>query len=161
MPIEWTAQRLAELDSRQVRQISENAAKIGRHDIVEMCECALENRLRSGRRQMRVSEFHFVCSADTGVSVKDDGTFATGVWKVSEVHKEPSIRLKTVLALHETKAQPSYRQGTIVGWDDVPRGEFGDGVGVRFIIAPLDIPIAWFGEGSGEKGYRWVEHKDR
>jgi hypothetical protein len=157
MVTEWSAEELSKRTSKEVRTILENALRKERFDVASMCETVLEGRLRAGRDHTQVAEFHFVCQNDRGVTLHSDGTFSTRAWVVSEVHRIPSIKNKAILALHESKSEPSYRQGTIIGWSDVPRGEFGEGVGVEFLVTPTDQPLQWQGLGSGEKGYLWLE----
>lgn len=157
MAFEWSADKLAAKTSKEVQQVLENAARVGRNDLVEMCAMLLESRLSAGRSSMTVAEFHFVCAADTGVSVKPDGMFTSGVWVVADVHRKPSLRDAAMVALHSSKIELSYRQGVIVGWEDVPRSEFGDGMGVQFLIRPTSEALPWQGAGSGEKGYLWRE----
>lgn len=159
MALEWTPETLSVKTSKELQQILANAGRRGRGDVVDMCSSILEQRLGAGRSHMTVAEFHFVCDNDTGVQTMSDGTFTTGVWVVADAHRVPSLRDKAMVALHSAKVQSSYRQGIVVGWEDVPRDEFGEGTGVRFTIQPTNIALPWMGGGSGEKGYLWRERK--
>lgn len=94
----------------------------------------------------RVVAMHFVCHADLNVTDLGDGTFETGVWFVSA----EAARTVASVALHETKAVPSYRQGAVVA----RRATIYEGKR-RFIFRVRDDgrPVPWAGGGSGEKGY--------
>lgn len=72
------------------------------------------------------------------------------------------MRNGAYLALHESKAEVSYRQGQIVDYatternmlhqeDAEPQTKFG----VEFVVEATDNPYEWVGEGAGEKGYLW------
>jgi hypothetical protein len=117
----WSAEGISALDSKQIATLMTNAAERGAFDVVSMCEAALESRVRSGRRSMQVSEFHFVCADNRGVQELPTGRFRSGVWKVSDVHRERAVANGALLALHASKSQQSYRQGVIVGWEDGAR----------------------------------------
>ena len=158
MPKNWTYEEIAKMESLQIRNLLDNASQRNRPDIVELCERALESRIRAGRTAMQVREFHFVCRDGEGVRDNGDGTFQSGDWVVSEVHCEPARRYGALLALHETKDEPSYRQGVIVGWEPIVKSEYGDTQRVRFTVKSIDTPLEWVGGGSGEKGYAWAEH---
>ena len=103
--------------------------------------------------------FHFVCENDRGVKVNPDGTFLTGTWVVDKRHAERAMKLKGYVALHSTRASPSYRQGTIKAWRLVDREkQYGDqpariASGIEFIVQPTAEPYVWVGDGTGEKGY--------
>ena len=90
---------------------------------------------------------HFICRADTNVVEKTDGTFETGVWKVAQKHADT---VETV-ALHESKSDPSYRHGRVLGWHTVRHSGQDRFV---FTVRPEGPPMVWAGGGSGEKGYR-------
>lgn len=89
---------------------------------------------------------HFVCRGELNVRDFGDGSFETGVWFVSA---EAARTVQTV-ALHDSKAVPSYRQGRVIG----RRTTIHEGK-TRYIFHVRDArrPVAWVGEGSGEKGY--------
>ncbi len=103
---------------------------------------------RTGRRV--VVAMHFVCRGDRNVNDLGDGTFETGVWKVSLQHAET---VETV-ALHDNKNAPSYRHGRVLGWRTV---EHEGSQRVVFTVQQTGRPQRWCGGGSGEKGYRWSE----
>jgi hypothetical protein len=89
---------------------------------------------------------HFVRRGDENVVDHGDGTFDTGFWKVDAPH---CGRLRYV-ALHQAKAEGSYRQGTVLRWRWVPYEEH------RRVVSTVrddGRSRAWVGGGSGEKGY--------
>jgi hypothetical protein len=91
---------------------------------------------------------HFVCRGGMNVRDLPDGTFESGVWVVADQH----ARTAEYVALHESKADRSYRQGRVLGFRPV------DHEGRRrlvFRIAPDPKRLDWVGDGSGEKGYRY------
>ena len=94
----------------------------------------------------RVTAMHFVCRDDLNVTDHGDGTFETGVWLVAAEHAR-TVRL---VALHQTKDTPSYRQGTVLA----RRSVIHEGK-TRFVFRVRDDgqPRPWSGGGSGEKGY--------
>lgn len=155
--MEWTIDRLRALETKDLKQLFENAAQRGRSDLVALCEEVLEERITSGRAHLYVAEFHFVCRDSKGVHELPDGTFTTGTWVVSEVHKAPSLRRRSIVALHQSQSEPSYRQGHVVGWGREERGVFGDGTGVRFTIEPIGGTLPWGGDGTVERSYVWAE----
>ncbi len=89
---------------------------------------------------------HFVCRGDRNVVDHGDGTFDTGVWRVS---RKLCSGVEYV-ALHASRDERSYRQGRVLKWRTVihegqPR--------VVFTVRDDGRPRAWVGSGSGEKGY--------
>ncbi len=94
----------------------------------------------------RVVEMHFVCRDDLNVTDFGDGTFETGVWYVAA----EAARTVRMVALHQDKFSPSYRQGTVIG----RRTTMYQGK-ARYVFRVRDDgkPLRWAGGGSGEKGY--------
>lgn len=84
------------------------------------------------------------------MNVKDRGDrrFETGYWKVSVSHAQTA----TMLALHESKSESSYRQGRIVSWR---QENYNGSPRLVFIVESIREPMEWEGGGSGEKGYAW------
>lgn len=105
--------------------------------------------------------FHFKCVADYEVVPAENGRFWSGVWVVRESLVQPAIDLKGYVALHSSKGEPSYRQGTIVAWRVEKRSKGKTQMGVSFLLEPLSSAFEWFGEGSGERGYRRLEDTPR
>ena len=68
-------------------------------------------------------------------------------------HVHPEL----VVALHESRAAPSYRQGVVVGIvrvdEEILEGRRQRRVTLR--ARGTSQPLRWSGKGSGEKGYRW------
>jgi hypothetical protein len=101
----------------------------------------------------RLAEAHFVCPEGENLTERPDGTFETGRWVMDPDHAHPGL----VVALHESKASPSYRQGVveeIVRVDEeMLEGRLQRRVTLRVRATPR--PLRWSGKGSGEKGYKW------
>lgn len=91
---------------------------------------------------------HFVCRGDLNVVDHGDGTFDTGVWKVSQAHAATVQRV----ALHPSKHHRSVRHGRVLDWWTV---QHEGAERVVFRVRQEGPPLAWEGGGSGEKGYAW------
>jgi hypothetical protein len=83
--------------------------------------------------------------------------FWTGIWAVSEAHWAPALAVGAYVALHESKAELSYRQGLLKGWRREARHGKAIPSGIVFLVEPSGIPLPWRGDGSGEKGYWYWE----
>ena len=173
---EWTTDRIAQLKTtEEVKSLRANAEKRGNQIVVERCDADLRRRNPPRVRQSRperedqdragqyVSEFHFVCPDEAEVKKELDGTIRTGTWVVAEKHAEAAVRYGSLVALHRIKAEPSYLQGKVTGFQKQPRatrnadGEFvSTETGIEFQLKPTVDALAWKGDGSGEKGYVWA-----
>jgi hypothetical protein len=134
-----------------------------------MCERELEDRPLKAKGTQRdstarkresqvVLEYHFVCSKGRGVSEEKEGKFWSGSWVVAEQNVIESIQHRAYLALPESKADASYRQGKIVAYRKSPRKMVDkENEGIEFLVEETEQQLAWFGSSSGEKGYRWSE----
>lgn len=172
----WSIERLTAMETSQLKQLLANAQARGADELAALCEQVLATRgpvkktpassatssSSSGRRAARdfVSEFHFVCENDRGVSTDGEGFFWTGSWVVPEDEIIKSMQAGGKLALHSSRADMSYRQGKILDY----RKSDGDtakkrNIGFEFLVAADDVPLAWSGDGTGEKGYRWGSSK--
>lgn len=98
---------------------------------------------------MNVAGIHLVCRKDLDVEDLGNGYFKSGHWKISE-HR---ARTAQYLALHESKNQQSYKQGTIENWE---RSEERPDR-IIFYVKATDQPKEWIGGGTGEKGYFWSD----
>lgn len=95
-----------------------------------------------------VRGLHFVCRDDLNVTDHGDGTFDTGFWYVASRHADTA----EYVALHESKAERSYRHGRILRWYTVDY----EGKDRRvFLVKQEGQAREWVGDGSGEKGYTW------
>ncbi|HEV7414646.1 MAG TPA: hypothetical protein VGN98_00705 [Tianweitania sediminis] len=168
----FTPETLKTFDKKKVETIRDNAVRLGADDLVAMCEEDLAarapvararsssssstRRVSAGGSASRTGDvvggYHFVCEKDHGVIDLGDGRFWSGTWTVSDADVDKSLDAGAYLALHETKSQPSYRQGKIVGYRKAP----GDDEGVEFLVESQPKARAWVGAGSGDKGYKWV-----
>ena len=173
--MDWTAERLESLSIDQLKNLRQNAEMRGNSEIVSLCAAELARRApkrvknssdtsRATRKDQVVSGFHFVCDRERDVSFNPDGTFWTGTWVVRKSHAERGARDGAYIALHPTRAEPSYLQGTIKDWRrSERRKEYAEGVeaktkyGVDFLVAPTKEPYQWVGDATGEKGYEWSE----
>jgi hypothetical protein len=175
MPITWTAEKIAAKSDDEIKTLRENAIKYGAQDVLSLCDEELTRRRPPRVRQPTserphenrdgyyVSEFHFVCPNELGVARQADGLIRSGTWVVSEANVALALRYGSTVALHASKAEASYLQGTIKAWERRPREpryaedqlvktEFG----IDFLFEPSDVSLPWVGEGAGEKGYAWA-----
>lgn len=84
---------------------------------------------------------HFVCKDGKGVTDLADGTFESRAWRVGR----PNVEAAEYIALHQSKATPSYRQGRIVGYRfDAQRPNR-----YVFVCEPEPIRLAWPGSTTG------------
>ena len=97
----------------------------------------------------KVLGIHLVCRQGLNVEDLDNGYFKSGHWKIAE----SSAISAQYLALHESKNQPSYKQGIIEKWE---RSEERPDR-IIFYIKATDEPKEWVGGGTGEKGYFWSD----
>jgi hypothetical protein len=163
----WTAEKLKDLAIDRLQDLRERSVRLGAPDLTLLCDVELTARTERqakaksdtalrNRRTGVVTEYHFVCSGDRGVIKEADGTFRTGSWVVAEDLVKASLRHGALVALHEAKALPSYRQGTILGYEIIPRDMVErDNLGIEFHVQPTPESLSWVGDGAGEKGYRW------
>jgi hypothetical protein len=167
----WTPERIAELSIEDVKKLRENAKKLASSQVVDLCDADIARRapLRSKLPPTRatsesrfgqvVAGFHFVCDKGKGVSNNPDGTIWTGTWVVDQAHAERGEKIAAYVALHTTKAEPSYLQGIIRGWRKTMREQqYAEGrpvkieSGIDFLLEPTTEPYQWEGDGAGEKG---------
>jgi hypothetical protein len=163
----WTAEKLSALDLAKLKVVRANAERNEAADLVAMCDFEKSSRKPAITRAATtkvaaeigdlVTEYHFVCRNDRGVTFNSDGTFWSTSWVVSEDVLKKSIKAGAKFALHNSRAEPSYRQGTIKEYrriDDFADGEVESRI--DFLVAPDDMPLVWSGSGAGEKGYKRV-----
>ncbi|MHA6686977.1 hypothetical protein [Mesorhizobium sp. A556] len=166
----YTPERLEVLDKAKLETLRANAERLDAQDLVAMCDFELNSRKPAPRRSATVHSarhegdvvlgYHFVCGRDLGVSVVGDGNFWSGSWVVAERNVEMSISAGAYLALHESKAEPSYRQGKIIGYRKAPRDMVAKrNEGIEFLVETFAQPMNWVGDGAGEKGYHWASLK--
>jgi hypothetical protein len=168
--VEWTKEKVADLSTNQLETFRQNAAKHGRGDIVALCDEELSRRKPARAKTdsidnhagQYVSEFHFVCPKELGITRNPDGTIWSGTWVVAEGHAEKAVTHGALISLHTSKAEPSYLQGQIKDWRKSARQPRYSGEqltqieeGIDFLFVPSNSPLAWKGDGSGEKGYAW------
>lgn len=164
----WTIEKLSALELTRLKVVRENAARNGVVDLVAMCDAAIDLRKPTPSSRTRkttdteigdlVTEYHFVCRNDRGVKFNSDGTFWSTSWVVAEAVLRKSMKYGAKFALHNSKAEPSYRQGVIRDYqciDDFADGEVESRI--DFLVMPDDIPLDWAGSGAGEKGYKRVK----
>ena len=174
--IEWTAEKIAQLKTvEEVKSLRDNAAKRRIVNVVNLCEADLRLRKPPQVRQARlegigeirtgqyVSEFHFVCPNESEVKNDHSGFIRSGTWVVAEANAAAAVKYGSLIALHVTKAEPSYLQGKIKNWikqardsknaeGELVKNEFG----IEFQFEPTSDALPWRGDGSGEKGYAWA-----
>ena len=164
----WTIEKLSALELAKLKVVRENAERNGVADLVAMCDSAIGLRKPPASLRTRkaidseigdlVTEYHFVCRNDRGVKFNSDGTFWSTSWVVAEEVLQKSLKYGAKLALHNSKAEPSYRQGTIKDYQRID--DFTDGeveARIDFLVVPDDTPLDWAGSGAGEKGYKRVK----
>jgi hypothetical protein len=163
---EWDKERVSKLDKKQLENLRENAAKRNNEPIVLLCDEEIAAR-SVPKRPTRVSAdnnepvlgFHFVCDGEKGITRNSDGTIWSGTWVVDKRHAEHGAKIGSYVALHRTKAEPSYLQGRLKGWREAVREKrYGDedaktAFGVDFLIELTQHSYEWVGDGTGEKGY--------
>jgi len=102
----------------------------------------------------KVLEIHVICHKNLNVKDLGHGYFKSGNWRVAECHaKRAKLEKDVYLALHESKNQPSYRQGIIEDWE----GCSEEPKRIIFEVKATDEPMEWKGGGTGEKGYFWSD----
>ena len=164
----WTAEKLSSLDLAKLKAVRENAKRKDVAELVAMCDAEISSRKPPLSPRIRktvdaeigdvVTEYHFVCRGDRGVTFNSDGTFWSTSWVVAEDVLRNSMRYGAKLALHNSKAEPSYRQGVVKAYrrvDDFADGEVESRI--DFLVVPDDTPLNWAGSGAGEKGYKRVK----
>jgi hypothetical protein len=162
----WTPEKLKALTRNQLEQLRDNAKRLSNSELAANCDAQLATRAEPKRAartpSRRASEtdvvvgYHFVCQADRVVQVKEDGTFWSGSWVVSEQNVQTSLRYGAYLALHASKTEPSYRQGKIVDFRKTSRSMVARNEdGIEFKVQSEATPYHWVGAGAGEKGYKW------
>lgn len=97
----------------------------------------------------RLVGIHLVCRNGLDVEDLENGYFKSGHWKIAEIH----ARTAQYIALHESKNQPSYKQGRIKTWERSK--ERPDRI--IFYVKATDEQKEWMGGGAGEKGYFWSD----
>jgi hypothetical protein len=149
--------RLTRMSDLELRQIIENAIKRDRIDVAVICEEILDERHppknSSGKT---ITEFHFICRKGTNLSPFEGGFFKSGQWVVAEEHCERAKKYGSIVALHVDKRQSSYFQGSIVDYWRV-FNERTQRWRVEFILQPTEQSLPWYGDGSGERGYRYED----
>lgn len=161
----FTADSLQKLDKAKLENVRANAERLGATDLVDMCDAELAARKPMRARRSATSDrygdvvvgFHFVCGRDLGVTQIGHGQFWSGSWVVAEDRVEASMAAGGYIALHESKAEPSYRQGKIVGFRKAARDMVAKrNEGIEFLVEATESPLTWVGDGAGEKGYNWA-----
>lgn len=170
----WTAEKVSQLTSDQVKTLRANA--MGRDDaIVALCDEILGARKPKKSKVAGVTHsadavplgFHFKCVRGQGTFRNDRGLW-TGTWVVKRELAEKAARAGSYVALHETKAEPSYLQGKIIDCQVSKRErQYAEGqvaktpFGIDFLIEPTHQPYDWVGDGAGERGYAWPTELDK
>jgi hypothetical protein len=152
---QWTQEKLIALEPKGLENVRVGATKRGDKELAAWCD---EIQLARKKPTLRVSDsvigFHFICHAEYEVTELPDGTFWSGVWAVKEDHCDIAMELGGYVALHESKLVLSYRQGKIVEWKLEPRTKGKTAMGISFLLEPLTEALRWYGNASGERGYR-------
>lgn len=154
----WSLEKLAALSPQRLEVLRQNALKAEDSPLAALCADLQQSRRPKTSTPLRnvspVIGFHFVCDDDYEVTLADGGKVWSGVWAIDQSHCDGAISMKGYVALHSSKRQMSYRQGTIVGWEMKERTKGTRQLGVSFLLLPFEEQLPWFGSGSGEKGYR-------
>lgn len=166
----WTPEKLQERTRAEIEDLRARAVRLGAADLVSMCDGELERRpLRAIKPLAKTSTakkhegrvvlgYHFVCSQGRGVSEEVEGKFWSGSWVVAEQNVIESIARGAYVALHESKAAASYRQGKILRYRKTPRDMIDkENEGIEFLVEETGHQLSWIGSGSGEKGYYWSQ----
>jgi hypothetical protein len=178
--VDWPPERIAELATDAIKALRKNAIRLGQNSVLTSCDAELLRRAPTrekaprfakvpaeSRRGQVVIGFHFVCPQEKGVTRNSDGTFWTGTWVVDKVHAERAPKIGAYVALHTSKSESSYLQGTVKDWRKSERDrEYAEGrpvnieFGIDFLGEMTNEPYSWKGDGSGEKGYVWGPPKE-
>lgn len=161
-----TSDKLATYKLEDLDNLRANALRLGADDVIQMCDEELAKRpprkAKIGRQQAEhhggdvVTGYHFVCSRNRGVTEAGGGRFWSGSWVVAERNVQDSLRYGAYLALHESKADFSYRQGQLLDYRKASREMVAKSEdGIEFLIQETPQRYQWVGSGAGEKGYRW------
>jgi len=156
----WSDQALLELEAARLEIVRSNALKRGENELalrIEALQRARAATKTGGAPSSPVVGFHFTCVDDYEVIEQSDGTFWSGVWTVAEVLCEPARELKGYVALHASKRENSYRQGTIIDWRNEKRTKGKSPMGISFLLEPFETSLPWYGRGAGERGYRRLD----
>jgi hypothetical protein len=173
----WTPEEIAKRTTAHITALRENAHRQKREDIVALCDAELEKRKPTRQSRIAkgdnrktgqyVSEFHFVCPNELGVTRNPDGSIWTGTWVVAEDNAIDAEARGSLVALHASKAAPSYIQGKIKGWRRSPReNRYSEDQlvktmsGIDFLFMPDKGAMPWKGDATGEKGYLWADIPD-
>jgi len=160
----WTAEKLAALDLKRLKIVKENAERKGAIDLVAKCDEEIRSRpsshfsaspkLKSQAGDI-VLEYHFDCRNDRGVTLNPDGTFWSASWVVAEDVVETSMRYGAILALHNSRRELSYRQGTIKDYRLVNYDQEGEIKSrIDLLVSSEATSLPWAGRATGEKGYK-------
>jgi hypothetical protein len=156
----WTLEKLSALTPSRLEVLRQNAERQGDTNLVQQCTDLQQSRKKPSRSTppniSPVIGFHFVCQDDYEVEQLPNGDFWSGVWAISPNHCQPAKDMSGYVALHQSKKNHSYRQGLIIDWKSERRSKGGKQDGVTFLLRPFEQSMIWFGNGSGEKGYRRV-----
>jgi hypothetical protein len=168
-PREYTAERIATWSIDQLKSLRDNAVRLGNDAVADLCNEAIAGRTKASRAKAiskpRSDEvvvgFHFVCPGQAGVTSNGDGTAWTGTWVVDTEHAERGAKIGAYVALHTSKSEASYLQGTLKDWRRARRERDAEDppakieTGIDFLIEVTAEPYRWCGDGAGEKGYAW------
>ena len=135
--MKWDKNHYPNFKTEEIKSVRANAIKKQALDVIELCEKELEQR-EPKKLDRYVKEFHVVCPTEKDVVINPDGTFWSGSWVIARVHAEKAIQMKSCLALHAKKSNPSYRQGTVINYPIFRQGPSAQNrAGRRFIGAAV------------------------
>jgi hypothetical protein len=162
--VKYTAESLQKYSVVQLRTLRANALRLGAPEVVDLCDTELKRRNplpkaspRTIARGKPVRGFHFVCPAELHVTINSDGTFCTGIWAVATSVAEQALSVGAYVALHDSKAEYSYRQGTMKGWRQLERRGKATPYGIEFTVEPTNTALPWRGDSAGERGYFYAD----
>ena len=155
----WSVKKLEDFHARSERLKRPDLRATIEAELASRAERATrESVARPQRRTGKVvTEYHFVCANNRGVTTDADGTFRTGSWVVAEDRVKASLAHGAIVALHGSRGEPSYRQGELIGYRFTQRDMIDkDNIGIEFHVRPSTLgPLMWVGDATGEKGYRY------
>src|SRR5690348_6113802 len=112
--IELSREKIESYDSDKSKTLRENATRLGKQDVVDLCDQILLSRKPPKKPKSiktsestnghYVSEYHFVCPNELGVTRNADGTVWSGTWVVAQKTATASEKYGAVVALHPRKA---------------------------------------------------------
>lgn len=155
----WSIEKVQNLDTERVKSLRANALRLGEDEVASLCDQVLvERKVIKSKPNRHIAELHYHCPSRLNLTQVADGRFRSGNWVIAEQHCDSVVKNGAILALHENRSSKSFFQGRIIDWETAPPEikpselEFHRAI---FLVEPTSEPLDWFGEATGERGYKW------